>query len=307
MGTEKHAVGTNLVNNYYDMCLCWTPVWGRLRRTIWPNNDDDNYNQGLPDGALKRSKGFSNAPTGGFLVKKDLSDAEVLRLRARFDDGCQKQYMLQAEDTKKWYHCPDNKDISPLDDSTLSAGCEKECPDGMIRVGFIQGWATNQESFGWIKNRFTNDLFQVDRLDFIDEHAPGGSKEAIKTYNHMAQALERGDIDVGYVYDTVLNDMSNKNCNVCTDIDIWNDGTLKLLESGGIVQKGFLFAAGGPSGFFRPGSTALRDAISTGAENFINKKDKYCPMCRKYFPTKNDCKNHCIGCQSDCESFGTVG
>eukprot|EP00497_Spongosphaera_streptacantha_P003147 TRINITY_DN3790_c0_g1_i1.p1 TRINITY_DN3790_c0_g1~~TRINITY_DN3790_c0_g1_i1.p1 ORF type:complete len:104 (+),score=15.65 TRINITY_DN3790_c0_g1_i1:24-335(+) len=98
-----------------------------------------------------------------------------------------------------------------------------------------------------------------------------------------------------------------QNCNVCTDIDIWNDGTLKLLESGGIVQKGFQFAAGGPSGFFRPGSTALRDAISTGAENFINKKDKYCPMCRKYFPTKNDCKNHCIGCQSDCESFGTVG
>lgn len=303
--TDQHTPGPNLVNRYYDLCLCWTPTPSRIKRTLWMNND----NYVMDDGSKVFSQGFSLPPTGGFLVRSDLSASERSRLRAVFDDDCNGDFMIQAVDTKTWYHCL-NEDASIPDatadqtDALLSDKCERPCPLGKITVGILQGWATTTESFGWIKNKFTGNVFDQKRLIFVGSTKGG---DVMKYYNQVAHALEANEIDAAYVYDTVLEDNKNKNCGVCTDTNIWNDNALKFLEWDGVIQRGLLFSAGGPSGFFRPNAKPLRDAISKGATNFINKKEEYCPLCLKYFKTETDCKNHCIGCTEYCARDGLQG
>jgi len=243
--TAQHSIGRYLENGIYDMCLCWTVTPQRTRRIIFPNND---------------AIGYTKKPTAGFLVlSKTKTDnaAEWKRLRAVFDgDTCTGTTMVQALNDDgsggAWYDDCDKDTVAGKDrkDATLKAKCTKTCADGKVRVGIIKGWATNGETFNWIKNAYTGQLFDLSRIVFVDEQSTR-SDGHISTYNHIAQELENGHIDIGYVPDNVINEMSNQECTICKGHDLWTSGGLTIHNFGNTVQEKLKFAIGGASGFFQ--------------------------------------------------------
>jgi len=295
--TKDHSIGRYLENGVYDMCLCWTVTPQRTRRILFPNND---------------ARGFTKKPTAGFLVmaKKKDDAKEWKRLKAVFDgDTCNGSTMvqvLQADDRGAWYDdCGDEK-IEDKDrtDDILKGKCGKTCADGKIRIGFIKGWATNDQTFNWIKNKYTGQKFDMTRIVVVDEQATK-SEGHISTYNHIAQELESGHIDVGFVYDNVLLEMGNQACDICKGHDLWTSGGLAIHEDNGTVQSGLAFAIGGSSGFFRFDQGHVRDAITAGAVKYIADKEKYCTKCLQYWPSEQECNIFCIGCGTDKPSGGT--
>lgn len=303
--TKDEQVGSALQSGMFDMCLCYTVTPGRLGRSIWPTN---------------KEKGWTMQALGGLLTLKEYREDSAFwqTLEMNWSDGCNGGSMVDVGPNRNT-GIGGNKDTmrrlyrQPCDQGELNADTEgticvdyssddyeatgtrtKECSQGKIRVGLIQGWALTISSFGWVENAFTDDRkFDSSRMVFVDEHIDdSGSNAAIKTYNHLAKAVTDKTIDMAYTYENLLEAMVSKDCDICVDSDVWNDDTLEF------KHNGLKFSSGGASGFFMQGDVALRDAIDSAAQDIIADQDFYCPLCAKYWDTPFGCKSHCIGCEN---------
>merc|ERR1719220_1412059 len=173
------------------------------------------------------------------------------------------------------------------------ASCKKKCPQGKIRIGYNSGWATSPASFAFIVNKYTKETPDTSRIIFINEHTNDAKlKESITDYNHQAKALLQDDVDMVYTFANAIEAMATKGCNICGDEKVWSDGSLVW------HQKELYYAAGGVSGFFKYGRDDQAAAFNVGVEDLIADKAVYCPMCTKYWKTNDECRKHCIGCES---------
>jgi len=274
-GRENNA-GTGLLSDQYDMCLCWVMTPGRMARVLFPLNKD---------------RGWTKQSEGGFLtLSKYEGDDTPYMGSTRWDymkmvwtDGCNGSSMIQL-DNGDWVD--DCTDTDPQDDSS----CGKKCPQGKIRIGYVNGWALKPESFNWIVNEHTGEAPDMSRVIFIDEHTDGEGRTSNSDYNHVAKALLNDDIDMAYTFGNAIEAMQTTDCNICTDNEVWRDGSLKF------HQKKLYYSSGGVSAFMKYGKQSLADKLNVGVEDLIADKATYCPMCIKYWKTQRDCEDHCIGC-----------
>merc|ERR1719471_714372 len=99
---------------------------------------------------------------------------------------------------------------------------------------------------------------------------------------------------MAYTYSNLLEAMTEagKQCNHCSESDVWTSNKLKFLHTG------LAFSSGGASGFFKQGDVALRDVFDEYSQQIIADQDFYCPLCKEYWPSTFGCKTHCIGCEN---------
>jgi len=300
--TPNEQVGSALQSGMFDMCLCYTVTPGRLGRSIWPTNPE---------------KGWTMQAMGGLLTLKSYEGTpfwETMKMNWR--DGCTGANMIDVGPDRstgkggnvltmrRLYREPcDNTQANGFEcidysseDYPSTGAFTRACPQGMIRIGFIQGWALTKGSFKWIVNTESdNGKFDTSRIVFVDEHIDdAGGNAAIETYNHLAKAVLDQTIDMAYTYENLLEAMvaDRAKCAICTDTDVWIDGKLKFLHTQ------LAFSSGGASGFFKQGDVALRDVFDSYGKEIIADQDFYCPLCKQYWGTSFGCKSHCIGCEN---------
>lgn len=281
---DTGRVGTSLLNDHFDMCLCWTVTPSRLGTAIWPTNDE---------------RGWTKQAEGGLLVKKEYQTDSSIKygdsgrsmwdwLSMDWQDGCDgTQMTLKGTKTADglrdvWEQCDAN-------------GLCRDCIDGKITIGYIKGWALKPPSFTWVTFNIGGRQVTLDdsaraRVIWIDEHDPsdGTGKTSMTDYAHVAAALSNGQIDAAYTYTNAIAAHLDTACTICTDPTIWQNLAFK--------HSGLFFSSGGASGFFKFGQEAKRDRLGQAVDKLIADKATYCPMCNKYWPSADDCESHCIGC-----------
>jgi len=277
-GDRQDNAGTGLISGQYDMCACWVMTISRMARVWFPVNED---------------RGWTKQSMGGFLVLNEKRNtAEWERLKMTWsNDNCDGATMKQLPNG-------DWVDGCSSDTPTDISECAKTCPDGKVRLGYVNGWALKPESFDWVINKWTNTQFDKSRVIWVDEHTHEGRTVTHADYNHIAQALEIGEIDMAYTFSNAISAMQTDDCNVCDDSAIWTDGSLTW------HQVDLAYSAGGVSGFLKYGQSQLGEKINVGVEMVIDDKEWYCNKCIEYWTTTLDCNNSCIGCGDDAPEGG---
>lgn len=273
--------GTGLISGQYDMCACWVMTISRMARVWFPVNKERGWTKQSMGGMLTLSK--HRGTTQWEKMKMDWPNAR---------DGCVGATMKQLPDDS-WV------DGCDVEEPESAADCAKTCPDGKIKIGYVNGWALKPESFDWILNEYTGSSFDKDRVIWIDEHTHEGRTVTHADYNHIAQALEVGEIDMAYTFSNAISAMQSDNCNICNDKKVWTDGSLTF------HQSKLAYSAGGVGGFMKYGQSKLGERINVGVDKLIDDKEWYCKKCIEYWPTELDCNNSCIGCGDDAPSGGT--
>jgi hypothetical protein len=251
--------------------------------------------------AINKERGYTKQTLAGLMTlsSKESDKAEWDRLKLTWPtslDDCNGATMKMLPDGR-WF---DDCSVDVAEDITDESQCNKACPGGKVKIGYVEGWAMKTESFDWAINSYTNNPFnnlQKDRVMWIDEHTHEGKTVTHTDYHHIARALETGEIDMAYTFSDAILAMQGDKCAACDNPDIWEGGVK-------FHQTNIRFAAGGVGTFMKYGQTKMAERLNVGVDLLIDDKAWYCPKCKEYWSSKADCNAACIGCGDDAPEGG---